>query len=46
MLDAHNSAVREQRGYDGVTGGIGGLSGAYCRERFAFTDSAAGRCRR
>ncbi|PSQ49141.1 hypothetical protein BRD19_04725 [Halobacteriales archaeon SW_7_65_23] len=41
LLDAHNSGVREQRGYDGVTEGIGDLSAAYCRERFAFTDSAA-----
>ena len=40
LLDAHNSTVRDQRGYDGVTDAIGDLSAPYCRERFAFTDSA------
>jgi len=40
LLDAHYSDVREQRGYDEVPAGIGGLPAAYCRERFAFTDAA------
>jgi tryptophanyl-tRNA synthetase len=40
LLDDHYSDVREQRGYDAVDGAIGGLSAAYCRQRFAFTSSA------
>lgn len=40
LLDAHYRDVREQRGYDEVPAGIGGLPAAYCRERFAFADAA------